>query len=317
MGLFTSKKNLCPICGSPTPRLFATKVEDMPICKECDSKIDIPQETVQAMTVDGFRQYLAFYDENAALRARFKKEYSFDVKGWSTELRIDFTHGLFRLTDQEGAIAYEKSCIRSFRILEDNYALYEGDASGLRCRTSKAPDYLNGLQPVYNEYLRERQEYERMKALTDALDKDGNSSTRRTIPEPRFNATKPVQQYRIVITMDHPYRKEFQGDLESPDFGFITPDLTETIRKYNDLLTSLDGLARNLMMLFAPNAPVQRSGSAGAQPVRTAPVVPTAAPASAAPTDAVTEIQRYKALMDQGIITGEEFEAKKRQLLGI
>ncbi len=47
-------------------------------------------------------------------------------------------------------------------------------------------------------------------------------------------------------------------------------------------------------------------------------VVQNSAPAtSAAATDAVGEIQRFKALMEQGIITEEEFSAKKRQILGI
>lgn len=35
------------------------------------------------------------------------------------------------------------------------------------------------------------------------------------------------------------------------------------------------------------------------------------------PTDPVAEIRRYKELADEGIITQEEFEAKKKQLLGI
>ena len=35
------------------------------------------------------------------------------------------------------------------------------------------------------------------------------------------------------------------------------------------------------------------------------------------PTDAVAEIQKYKALLDAGVLTEEEFTAKKRQLLGI
>ncbi len=39
--------------------------------------------------------------------------------------------------------------------------------------------------------------------------------------------------------------------------------------------------------------------------------------AAAAPADAVNEIQRYKALLDAGVLTEEEFAAKKRQLLGI
>ena len=42
MGLFSNKKKLCPICGNPTPRLLATRIEDQPICKECANQIDLP-----------------------------------------------------------------------------------------------------------------------------------------------------------------------------------------------------------------------------------------------------------------------------------
>ena len=67
-------------------------------------------------------------------------------------------------------------------------------------------------------------------------------------------------------------------------------------------------LARALMEVAFPGAPEQRvSGNAAV-------VVGQTATAS---VDAVAEIQRYKTLMDQGLITEEEFTAKKRQLLGI
>lgn len=36
-----------------------------------------------------------------------------------------------------------------------------------------------------------------------------------------------------------------------------------------------------------------------------------------APVDAVAEIKKYKELLEQGIITEEEFTAKKKRLLGI
>ena len=109
MGLFSNKKNLCPICGAPTPRLLPTKVADTPICKGCAGKIDIPYNIVGTMTLDDFRQYLAFYDGNAALREQFRNEYAFDVKGLVSEVEIDFTHGLFRMTDQPHSIVFESS----------------------------------------------------------------------------------------------------------------------------------------------------------------------------------------------------------------
>ena len=60
-----------------------------------------------------------------------------------------------------------------------------------------------------------------------------------------------------------------------------------------------------------PNAPIQQD----------TPTSPAAAyyggNAPATGVDTVEEIRRFKALMDQGIITEEEFAAKKTQLLGI
>jgi hypothetical protein len=42
-----------------------------------------------------------------------------------------------------------------------------------------------------------------------------------------------------------------------------------------------------------------------------------AAPAAPAVPDDAAEIQKYAAMMGQGLITQEEFEAKKKQILGI
>ena len=78
MGLFSNHKKLCPICGKPTPRLLATKIEDMPICKECDQKIDLPNGAMDNMTLNRFQQYLKFYDDNRVLRETFSEEYRYD-----------------------------------------------------------------------------------------------------------------------------------------------------------------------------------------------------------------------------------------------
>ena len=75
MGLFSNNKKLCPICGNPTPRLLATKVENMPICKACDKKVDLPVGTVDKMTLEEFQQYMAYYDENEPLRRQFQRTY--------------------------------------------------------------------------------------------------------------------------------------------------------------------------------------------------------------------------------------------------
>jgi len=73
MGLFSNNKKLCPICGSPTPRLLPTKVEDMPLCKECAGKVDLPDGVLERMSLDQFKKYITYYDENQALRDAFKE----------------------------------------------------------------------------------------------------------------------------------------------------------------------------------------------------------------------------------------------------
>ena len=78
-----------------------------------------------------------------------------------------------------------------------------------------------------------------------------------------------------------------------------------------DCSNTVGRLAEALMKVAFPGAVEQAEGSPA-----TAARAGTE-PAPSAPVDTVTELQRYKALLEQGIITEEEFTAKKRQLLGI
>jgi hypothetical protein len=52
-------------------------------------------------------------------------------------------------------------------------------------------------------------------------------------------------------------------------------------------------------------------------PQQAAPAPQQAAPAAPTEPDAAAEIQKYAALKGQGLITEEEFAAKKKQILGI
>ena len=78
--------------------------------------------------------------------------------------------------------------------------------------------------------------------------------------------------------------------------------------KYDEKVNELHTLARNLMQFIAPGAPETGAASAAQ----------TVAPAQAGgASSTVEELKQYKALRDAGVITEEEFAAKKRQLLGI
>ena len=71
-------------------------------------------------------------------------------------------------------------------------------------------------------------------------------------------------------------------------------------------MEALRELASRLQHIINPDAPQRREDD---------PQPAAAAPAPAA--DPVAEIQRYKLLFDAGVLTEEEFAAKKKQLLGI
>ena len=120
MGLFSNNKKLCPVCGNPTPRLLATKIQDTPICKECDKKIYLPKGRTDRMTIDDFKQYIQFYEDNQALRDQFEENYSFNFGLFGGDLVLDIFHGLFRVNCDKDSLAFQADNLKSFRILEDS-----------------------------------------------------------------------------------------------------------------------------------------------------------------------------------------------------
>jgi hypothetical protein len=71
---------------------------------------------------------------------------------------------------------------------------------------------------------------------------------------------------------------------------------------------------RGLMVGAAVGAAAANRSNANNQPEPT-PVAPQEA--APAPVDETAELKKYSDLHDQGVLTDEEFEAKKKQILGI
>ena len=116
----------------------------------------------------------------------------------------------------------------------------------------------------------------------------------------RFDIPEPFRAFNLEIYFDHPYWTAFTADMDGPTFDNTDPCIDRYLERYHDCVMILEQLAQALMELAFP----------GGNAV-------DATPAAASVIDAVTEIQRFKALLDQGIITEEEFTAKKRQLMGL
>lgn len=78
-------------------------------------------------------------------------------------------------------------------------------------------------------------------------------------------------------------------------------------------------------MVFGPSRRVARRTSrrtsrrmaARSQPEPAQPATQASAPAAPAQQDDMAQIKQLAAMKDQGLLTEEEFEAKKKQILGI
>ena len=317
MGLFSNNKKLCPICGNPTPRLLPTKIDGQPICKECDAKIDLPNGAINRMSLTDFKQYLADFQQNEALQSEFETTYRFNIGFWGCSLYLDETHGLLRLKDGSGW-AFEGKDIQSFRISEDGAPLFESGAGTLQCTASEVPARVNAMAAAISQFHLERQEFERREAM-EGLHRAGRESNEErrereqtnSLYRPRFEAPAPVQKFRIEIRFNHPYWKTFDEEISAPEFDKDYPRAEDYLKTYREQNEELHLLASKLMHMIDPNAGETTSGTAAATTAAAAAAVPTM------PADAVAEIQKYKTLLDAGVLTEEEFSAKKRQLLGI
>ena len=320
MGLFSNKKKLCPICGNPTPRLLPTKIEGEAICKECDAKVDLPAGAINSMSLTDFKQYLAAFEENQVLQQEFHETYRFNIGFWGCTVYVDEEHGLFRMKDGVGWVFQGKD-IKSIRISEDSSPLYESASGTLKCYASQVPARVDALSAQIAQFHMEKQMFQRREAM-EGLHRAGQETPEERrererdndLYRPKFDVPAPVEKFRIEIKLNHPYWKSFDEKISGPEFDRDYPRAEDYMKSYREQTEELHQLAKKLIHMMDPNAGETQVGGAAAA---AATAQPAAQAVTTVPTDAVAEIQKYKALLDAGVLTEEEFTAKKRQLLGI
>ena len=188
---------------------------------------------------------------------------------------------------------FEGKDIVYFSIKEDSYTLYEGTADGLKHFDSTVREQIMSLAPHINRMNLQHD----LKNLASAFGVEKENRTNSTpleIPE-------PFAKFNIEIHVNHPYWRTITAQMSAPGINNDRPDLNEYLREYTESALLMEKLANALAEIAFPAAQNQ----------------PSASTIASAQTDAVGEIRRYKELFDQGIITEDEFNAKKRQLLGI
>jgi hypothetical protein len=302
MGLF-SKKPPCPICGGKISWFLPTKIEGEYICDNCNSKIDMENDKRINLTMRGFREYLAFFNQNQQLKDKFVISEHIDFGLWDTKFIFDYQNKLFCMSKNPDKTVFEGKHLKSYTIKEDNTLLFEGSAEGIRRYASTVPERAMALAPQITQLMMNRR-------MAHALDKLDDEKENWTASVQNFDISEPFQTFNVELHLDHPYWTVIKCDMDGPRFSNELPDVNDYIHDYECRLEEIEKLVLALNTVSFPGVLEQfiGLGTAGIQMVHT-----TIAP----PTNIIEEIRKYKALMEEGIITQQEFDAKKKQLLGI
>lgn len=296
MGLF-SKKDPCAICGGKVKGLFSNKIDGHYICSDCYGVVDLPAETLGRMRVEDFRGYMTFREENDQLRKAFQTTSQVDFGWLDNKFLFDEQNRLLCMNKHLTTTIFRGQEIRSFAIYEDAALLIEGSEAGIFYHPSMVPASARAMEP---DITRFRMHAELQRTAQRILDRDDNNNR----PAPRFDMPEPFQNFNVEIRFDHPYWHVFTADMSGPRFDNERPDVNDYLNEYHRNVETMQQLAQALAAVAFPHAAHKKAQEA--QNAAAAPAV-----------DAVEELRRYKALVEQGILTEEEFTAKKRQLLGL
>ncbi|NLE24971.1 MAG: DUF4428 domain-containing protein [Clostridiaceae bacterium] len=304
MGLFT-KKPPCPICGGKISWFLPSKVEGEYICDTCNGKIDMDDDKKNNLTMQVFKDYLVFFDQNQSLKDKFVISEKIDFGLWDTKIIFDYENKLFCMSNNPDKTIFEGNQLKYFLIKEDSTPLFEGSPEEIIHYDSSVPERAIALAPQINQFMMNQQ----LNRTIDRLD-DGKINS--SAPTQYHNINEPFKAFNIELHFDHPYWTVISCDMSGPTFSNSHPSITNYLSSYQQNIEEIEKLVNALKEVAFPNA-IEKSIAFGSESSSARSVNPT----FATTVDSIEEIKKYKALMDEGIISQEEFDAKKKQLLGI
>lgn len=325
MGLFSNNKKLCPVCGNATPRLLATKIEGTPICSDCADKIDMRAERRNNLTLDEFESYLAFFEGNAPLKAQFREDYKKTAGFFSSKAFLcDYEHKLFKLSTQNNAIVYEPQHFVKLTVTQDERTVIELTKDNLRIYDTGVEAAIEAQQPAIDQYnalhnltgniRRMALERDRREGRIDDTTyrnelRDLNYDVSNDTPD--FDCPVPFNKWHISVEVDHPWGEGVSDSDGQVWFDNKKPSVYETIDKYRNSLAQYKELAMAFCKACCPDCKIVEDGVTAVNPT-----TGTAAAGSLS-NGAMDDIMKYKSLLDSGVITQEEFDVKKKELLNL
>ena len=266
MGLFSNKDKPCPVCGKPTPRLLATKIQGEPICGDCAVQILADFDVQKNWTMNDLLEHLQYRAENKARVESFQPTRTVDC---GHSLLIDDASRCFYLkkwSDNNPPIVSFDS-IMGFEV-SMGWNVVEHWSKGMPRTPYQAPQL--GVLGALG-------------ALSNALDRNAEKQQR-----------SRSENLKITLQLNDPYLKKFELMDESvfgnDEFDFSRKLSVELARvnAVGDVVAAMTGSVSSSQASAAPSA-----------------------------EHTADDILKFKSLLDAGVITQAEFDAKKKQLLGI
>lgn len=252
------------------------------------------------LTMTEFLEYKAFREKNELFKKRFHVSTKIDFGLWETKIVFDYENRLFCMDEELGKTIFEGNMVKFFTIREDASLLYQGSADGVFRYESIVPKKTMELTS---------------QALQLITQENNSNSVQQTIHEkntlmPRKTyMDEPFKQFNIEIHLDHPYWDVIECSKKGPVFPDSAPNVEDYLKEYQNDVRELESLVRAIKVVAFPEAlesVVKRQQRQEVEPVAIVPKF-----------DVVSEIKKYKELMDEGTITVEEFTQKKKQLMDI
>lgn len=294
MGLFGGGKTCC-ICGGKAGLLTREKLQDGSyVCGDCSMKVSdqIKGDDYKRMSKSKFEQCLKDAPVNdEKYRTQFSETFSIYAGSGTSHkaFSADETHGWWVCPEYARPIVLGFDEIQSWSVRMNTVPDSDDDKD-------------KGLADLFNDFAQSAY----------------FASMRANHPElPTCPVGHHVTSMDVYVSVSNPYIRDAIIDIWEP--GWFTDHNTDIQNAYSTAIQLIEYFQRVKRQGGAAGASAASysTGSAGYQRVGQA--APQAAPAAgAAPTaDPTAELRKYKSLLDDGIISQADFDAKKKQLLGL
>lgn len=331
MGIFSNEKKGCPICGNPTPRLFPTKVEGLPLCKECAAKINMESSMLKDLTINELWDHLDYRKANSETFGTFTDNAAHGMGNFT--LHIDSDKKLFYIADgrPSNPALFKFEELVSFNLMEDGRTVIQCNSSGYTEGISSIENYkLPPLKPLVKPGVTKPAPA----VQTGRTSMAASSSAASAAAEEKPKAPdKPIDSLKLTLTLNNPYWKGKVYNVSLPSIE-TEEQIREWVNDYKntfaaavDTCEALAGImgvktGKQMMTAIKEKAEailaVQEAEAAAKEAEAAAQAAEVAAKiAKSADDNAVIEmLKKWKELLDMGAITQEEFDSKKKELLG-